>query len=145
MHPSDEDKYVETEIARIEDKSVAGYNYGGEINCPDKLMKMEFTADEGVTLQSLRLEGENGAKWFKDGQIIDENGNPIDATQELNGLTIIIDLEASGLNVGSVNHLHGGDDGLTGAYSVVVKSMKEKGIDYASIMSSLVQDIVLVE
>lgn len=145
MHVVEEDKYVETQIATYEDKSVEGYVYVGTFNSPDCLVKMEFTADAGVTLASLRIEGTDGAKWFKDGQVLDENGNPIDATQELNGLVIVIDLEASGLNVGSDNHIHGGDAGLTGTYSVVIKSMHEKDVDYTSIMNSFVQDKTVVE
>ena len=140
MHPIILKDYIETVIATFEDKTVVDYGYGGEVNSPDRLIKMEFTAEEGVTLESLRFAGSNGERWFSRGEVLDENGNPIDGTQELNGLIIIVDLEASGLDVGAVNHLHGGAAGLTGTYSVTIKSLHEKEVDYASIMSSFVQE-----
>ncbi len=129
-------EYTETLVGEQGPFEVAGgYIYSQGFSSDEKLVKIE--ADEGITLESLRIEGANGDKWFKDGQILDEEGNAISEDQELNGLAIIVDLEASGLNVGAWNHIHAGAEGVTGSFSYKVEV---NGSDYENVMASLTQE-----
>ena len=109
--------------------NLSNYNYVGAFNTDgSNLVCLEFTGDEGVTLESLRLANDGGAEaWFKDGKVIDMYGNVIDSSTEIDGLVLTIDLEASGLNVNDWIHIHAGGYGdATGSMSVKVSLLSQK-------------------
>ena len=122
--------YYEEEIGTVASTNLGAYAYGGAFN-PEgaKYVKIVFTCADDSTLKTIRIEGAEGAKWFKDGDLIDMEGNPIDGDTPLKDLTIIIDLEASGLNVDDFNHVHTGDfDGTVteGAFSATIIALTEE-------------------
>ena len=84
---------------------------------------------EGQTLKSIRLGMPGGDFWFKDGKLIDENGNviPGDTPVTAEGTTVVIDLTASGIEtLAGAIHVHsGGFDGSAGDISVVVSTLQE--------------------
>ena len=136
-----EPDYVETKITTINGVVKDNYEYlQGFSSDGINLVKFKFTAEEGVTLGTLRLNADGGdAAWFKDGAIKDAKGNAIDSTLELDGLEIIVDLTASGLGLGW-NHLHSGDmpGAALGTFTLDVFTL-ELATHYEKIMDSLVQ------
>ena len=114
-----------------------GYIYGA----PEaKYIRATFTSTtEGQTLKSVRFETENGEAWFKDGVIKDVAGNVIsgDTVIPEGGLTVIIDIEASGMALGNI-HVHGGGfDGSAG--NITISATTLSTVSYASIISGLTQ------
>ena len=137
--------YEETQIGTVSSENLGAYLYGGAFN-PEgaNLIEIEFTCADDSTLKTIRIEGANGAKWFKDGDIKDEEGNAISGDTPLKDLTIVIDLEASGLNLNDVNHVHTGDfDGTVteGAFSATIYALEIIGeySEYQIAMELLIQ------
>ena len=121
----------ETEVINATIADLSGYNYvGGFDNTTANLLKMTFKSNtEGQTLKSIRLGMPGGEFWFKDGKLIDENGNviPGDTPVTAEGTTVVIDLTASGIEtLAGAIHVHsGGFDGSAGDISVVVSTLQE--------------------
>ena len=97
---------------------LTGYVYAGGFSADGlEEVSIRFTSTAGTTLKSIRFENPNAEqKWIKDGVVIDTDGNPVDPETVVNadGVTINIDLVASGLTGGWI-HMHtGGFDGSTG-------------------------------
>ena len=96
--------------ADVEVNNLGGYVYAqGFSPDGDKLVKLVFDCSDDSTLKTIRLEGNGTTAWFKDGAIFDQDGNAISGDTPLAGLSIIIDMEASGLDVNGWNHMHAGD------------------------------------
>ena len=114
-----------------------GYIYGAP---QAKFIRATFTSNtEGQTLKSIRFGTGNGEHWFKDGKVIDAEGNAIsgDTVIPEGGLTVIIDIEASGMALGDI-HVHGGEhDGSTGDITMVATTLSQTS--YADILSGLAQ------
>ena len=114
-----------------------GYIYGAP---QAKFIRATFTSNtEGQTLKSIRFGTGNGEHWFKDGKVIDVNGNAIsgDTVIPEGGLTVIIDIAASGMALGDI-HVHGGEyDGSTGDITMVATTLSQTS--YADILSGLAQ------
>ena len=95
--PSVEQKVTQVFNKEIPAANPAGYAYveGFAMPADLKYVKIETTA---AVANELRFEGPNGAKWLKDGDIIDINGQVVaDGSTEY-----IIDLIASGLKADGV-------------------------------------------
>ena len=135
-------KYVETALTeQLSVADITGYNYVGAFN-PDgaNLVKLSIEADAGVTLESIRFTTESGEVWFKDGLVKDQDGNVIDATQEANGLEVIVNLKASGLDAAGWNHIHsGGYGGQSGAFKVTVSKLEEASNEYVEVMKKVTE------
>ena len=102
--------------------SLDGYSYvGGADNYGAEYLVLTLSSeDAGVDLRSLRIESGAVTAWVKDNQVIDVNGESVsrDTAVTSAGITIIVDLAASGL-VGNNMHLHiGGFDGSTGSINI---------------------------
>ena len=137
----DEVQYVETEIATLSSANLGGYAYAGAFNTEGaNLVKMVFACEDESTLKTIRIEGGNTA-WFKDGAVVDMEGNPISGDTPLAGLEIVVDLAASGIDTADWIHVHTGDfDGTVtaGAFSATVYKMV-KISQYDAIMAGLTQ------
>ena len=134
-------EYKETEVVRNTIADLSGYNYVGGFDVAAQcLLKVTFTSEtEGQTLKSLRFASAAGEHWFKDGKVIDAEGNVIagDTVIPAEGLTVVIDMEASGFEAGAI-HLHsGGFDGSAGDITVVVNTLTS--VSYAEVMGALAQ------
>ena len=101
------DKYApdyivnETEVINVNVAAGEGYGYvaGADLSAGTRYIHIETDAAVG---NEIRFEGVNGAKWLKNDEVIDINGNPV-----IDGSTdYIIDLEASGLTDGSAHKFH---------------------------------------
>ena len=102
---------------------LSGYNWvGGADNYGADFLVLNLKSeDEGVDLRSLRFTTTDGAEaWVKDGAVIDETGAPIarETAVTSEGITLVIDLAASGL-AGPNIHIHmGGFEESAGSVTV---------------------------
>ena len=100
----------------------AGYDYAGYVYSPAESRFMKFVDETEGTIDSIRFEGFDGAKWFHDEVIKDQNGNTIPGTAS--GGTYIIDLVASGIKEeGTAQGIHVHGDGTNGAIDVKIYSI----------------------
>ena len=134
--------YNEVETFNLSAADLAGYAYVGYIyGAPQaKYIRVTFTSQtEGQTLKSLRFGTGNGEHWFKDGNVKDVNGNAItgDTVIPAEGLTVIIDIEASGMALGDI-HVHGGGfDGSAGDITMVATTLSVTS--YSDLIAGLTQ------
>ena len=124
-------RYDEIETFNLSAASLTDYAYIGYIyGAPQaKYIRVTFTSTtEGQTLKSIRFGTGNGEHWFKDGVVKDVNGNVIsgDTVIPEAGLTVVIDIEASGMALGDI-HVHGGGfEGSTGDITMVATTLSVK-------------------
>ncbi|MBO4541037.1 MAG: hypothetical protein J5736_03585, partial [Bacilli bacterium] len=100
----------------------AAYDYAGYVYSPASSRYIKLVAETEGTIDSIRFEGNDGAKWFHDGGIKDAEGNVIPQTSSAG--TYVIDLVASGIKAEGTEqgiHVHG--DGSHGAISIKVYSV----------------------
>ena len=127
--PEEEIKY-EVVSQFDEPKAIAdlsGYTYAGWINggLQPKYLELTFTSESEVTMNSLRIEGANGAKWMKDGDLQDLEGNALEASYTINGeLKLYVLVEGTSI-AGNDIHIHMGANGETGGLTLMVKAYKE--------------------
>ena len=135
-------EYEEIETFNLTAASLTDYAYIGYIyGAPQaKYIRVTFTSTtEGQTLKSIRFGTGNGEHWFKDGVVKDVNGNVIsgDTVIPEAGLTVVIDIEASGMALGDI-HVHGGGfEGSAGDITMVATTLAKTS--YSSLISGLTQ------
>ena len=117
-----------TEVAIAD---LSGYNYVGWCGPISgvKYLRLTLKSTAGCTLSSFRFGDGNGAeKWFKDGALIGDDGNVIDAATPVtaDGVTLTIDVEASGMAGWANVHLHCGGD-ATGDATVSLEALYARG------------------
>ena len=139
-------RYNEIETFNLSAQDLSGYAYIGYIyGAPQaKYIRATFTSTtEGQTLKSIRFGTGNGEHWFKDGLVKDINGNAIsgDTVIPEGGLTVIIDIEASGMALGDI-HVHGGGfDGSSGDITITATTMALKEYDEIETFNLSAQDL----
>ena len=131
FYANDYVRYDEIETFTLGAGSLTDYAYVGYIyGAPNaQYIRATFTSTtEGQTLKSIRFGTDNGEHWFKDGNIKDVNGNVIAGNTVIpaNGLTVIIDLAASGMALGNI-HVHGGGfDGSAGDIAITATTLSKR-------------------
>ena len=131
----EKDEYVDTLYVEKAYEADAGYDYAGYVYSPATSRYIKLVAETTGTIDSIRFEGNDGAKWFHDGGIKDAEGNVIEATSGSG--TYVIDLVASGFKAEGAElgiHVHG--DGGNGAISIKIYSLDLK---------AKTQDVLYVE
>ena len=123
---------VEVEAGAGEYAYVTGYDV------PADLQYIKVETDAAVANQ-LRFEGTDGAKWLKDGAIIDLNGEPVaDGSTEY-----VIDLIASGLKVaGEASALHVHSTNGATAFNVKLYTFEMAPLQYAHEIAVMVEATV---
>ena len=94
-----------------------GYNPGA------KQISFTIKGDGAATLESFRIEYNGATQWLKDGKVVvtKEDGTPVNPSDVIptEETTIIVDLEASGFEIGAGDmHFHFDAEGCTGTITV---------------------------
>lgn len=130
--------------------SLADYAYlgGGDIKADAKYLELTLSSNNGGTLASLRFEGADAALYFFNQNVIkDDEGNVIDPNTVIptEGLTIKIDLKATGLTLDKPFslHLHSGDPTCTGDLKVEGAKVIYEHYPYSMLLASYVENPTL--